>query len=75
MVKVVCPEDSRFGLLRRCVRKDADTSNMADLTVPWRSICFPIFPNWFPRTEAANDDTRIVFCACGIPYRNFSVIP
>ena len=48
---------------------------MADLTVPWRSICFPFFLNWFRRTEAANDDTRVVFCACGIPSSNLSVIP
>ena len=48
---------------------------MADLTVPWRSTCFPVFPDWFRRTEAANDDTRIVFCACGIPSRSLSVIP
>ena len=48
---------------------------MADLTVPWRSTCFPVFPNWFRLTKSANDDTRIVFCACGIPCRNLSVIP
>ena len=48
---------------------------MADLTVTCRSTCFPVFPNWFRRTEAANDDTRIVFCACGIPSSNLSVIP
>ena len=48
---------------------------MADLTVPWRSICLLVFTNYFCRTEAANDDTMIVFCACGIPSRNLSVIP
>ena len=48
---------------------------MADLTVTWRSICFLVFPNWFIRTDATNDDTRIVFCACGIPSRHLSVIP
>ena len=47
---------------------------MADLTVPWMSTCFLVFPNWFRRTEAVNDDTRIVFCDFGIPYRNLSVI-
>ena len=47
---------------------------MADLTVLWRSRCFLVFTNWFCRTKAANDDTRIVFCACGITYRNLSVI-
>ena len=36
---------------------------------------FPVFPKWFRCTEAANDDTRIVFCACGISSRNLSVIP
>ena len=35
------------------------------------SLCFR---NWFCCTEAANDDTRIVFCYCGIPPRNLSVI-
>ena len=63
------------GSLRRCVRKDADTSDMADFTVLWRRTCFPVFPNWFRCTEAENDDTRIFFCACGIPSRNLSVIP
>ena len=48
---------------------------MVDLTFPWRSICFLIFPDCFCRTEAANDDTRIVFCAYGISSRNLSVIP
>ena len=48
---------------------------MADLIVPWRSICFLVFMNWFCRTDAANDDTRIVFCACGIPFKNLSMIP
>ena len=36
---------------------------------------FLVVPNWFRRTEAANDDTRVVFCACGIPSSNLSVIP
>ena len=48
---------------------------MAELTVPWRITCFPVFPNWFRRTEAANDETRIFLFACGIPSRNLSVIP
>ena len=58
-----------------CVRKDADKYDIADLTVPWRSICFLIVPNWFCRTEAANDDISIVLCSCGIPPRNSSAIP
>ena len=61
--------------LRRCIQKDTDTSDMADLTVPWRSICFLVVPNWFCHNEAANDDTRIVLFPCGIPYSNLSVIP
>ena len=64
-----------IGSLRRCVRKDADTSDMVDLTVRWRITCFLVFPNWFRCTEAANDDTRIVPCSCGIPPKNLSVIP
>ena len=35
---------------------------------------FPRFSELVCRTEAANDDTRIVFCACGIPSRVLSVI-
>ena len=42
-IKDFWPEDSRVGSFRRCVRKDADTSDMADLTVPWRIICFLVF--------------------------------
>ena len=34
-----------------------------------------VVPNWFCRTEAANDDKRILICSCGIPPRNSSVIP
>ena len=48
---------------------------MADLTFPWRIICFLVFPNWFCRTEAENYDTMIVLCSCGISPRNLSVIP
>ena len=48
---------------------------MADLTVPWRSICFLVVPNWFCHNEAANDNTRIVLYPCWIPYSNLSVIP
>ena len=48
---------------------------MADLTVPWRNISFLVVPNWFLRTEAANDDTRIFLCTCGIPPSNSSVMP
>ena len=62
-------------MLQRCVRKDADTSDMADLTVPWRSICFLVVPNCFFCTDAANNDTRVVLCSCGIPPKNFSVMP
>ena len=40
---------------------------MAYFTVPWRSICFLVVPNWVCCTEAANDDTMIVLCSCGIP--------
>ena len=64
-----------FGLLRRCVRADADTSSIVDLIVPWRSICFLIFLNWFRHTEAESSDTSIVLCSCGISPRNLSVIP
>ena len=31
--------------------------------------------NWFLFTEAANDDTSIVFCSCGIPPRHFYLMP
>ena len=45
------------------------------LDSPGEEFFFLVLPNWFCRTEAANDDTRFVFCACGIPPRNLSVIP
>ena len=64
-----------IGLLQRCTRKGVDTSNMEDLTVPWRTIIFLVVPNWFLCTEAANDDTRIVLCSCEIPPRNLYAIP
>ena len=35
---------------------------------------FSRFSELVRRTEAANDDTRIVFCACGIPSMNLSII-
>ena len=38
-------------------------------------MCFLVVPNWFCRTEAANDDTSIVLYSCGIPPRNYSVVP
>ena len=34
-----------------------------------------VVPNWFRRTEAENDDTRILLCSCEIPPRNSSTIP
>ena len=48
---------------------------MADLTVPWRIICFLVVTDWFLCTEAANDDMRIVLCSCGTPPRNLSAMP
>ena len=37
---------------------------------------FPlVVPNWFCRTEAVNDDTRIVLSYCGIPPRNLCAVP
>ena len=47
---------------------------MADLTVPWKIVCFLVFTNWFRCTEAENDDTMIVLYCCGIPPKNLSVI-
>ena len=73
--KDVWPEESRFRLFWWCVQKDKDTSNMSELTFPWRSICFLVVPNWFRCTKAANDDTRIFHCYCWIPSRNSSSIP
>ena len=37
--------------------------------------CFLVVPNWFRRTEAANDDTRISSALVGSPTSNLSVIP
>ena len=55
------------GSPQRCAWKDADTSDMADLTVLWRSICFLVVLNWFLCTEVVNDDTRIFLYLCGTP--------
>ena len=68
-------EEFKVGSLQRCVQKDVDTSDISDLTVPWMSFFFLVMPNWFCCTEAANYETRIVLCSCGIPSRNLSVIP
>ena len=73
--KDVWPEYSRVRSLQRCIHKDAYTSIMADLTVPWRSICFLVVPNCLRCTETANDDTRIGIYYCGIPPSNLSAIP
>ena len=48
---------------------------MADLTVPWRSVCFLVVPNWFCRTEAENYDISISAALVGSPPINVSVIP
>ena len=74
-IKDVLPEESRVGLLRRYVYKDEDTSDIEYLTVPWRSVCFLVVLNWFLCTDAANDNTSIVLCSCGIPPKHFSVMP
>ena len=63
------------GSLRICVWKDADTSDMAVLTVTRKSFCLFFVPNLFLGNDAANDGTIIVLCYCGIPPNNFSVIP
>ena len=62
-------------MFQGCVCKNADTSDMADLAVLWRSIYFFVVPNWFLCTDAANDDTMIVLCSCGIPFKHLSMIP
>ena len=88
---VQIPEGSYMILQVRTVRKypyiiqfkvrilvfsqDADTSNVADLTVPWKIICFLVVPNWFLCTEVVNDDTRIFLCYCGVSPRNLSAVP
>ena len=69
------PDASRLGSPRRCVRKDEDTSDTAALTVPWRSFCLHVAPNWFIRTDAENDDTSIFLCTCGILSSNLFLVP
>ena len=63
------------GLIQRCFRKESDTSDMADLTVPWRSIFFLVVTNWFLCNEVANDDTRTILCSCGTPPKTLSAMP
>ena len=48
---------------------------MAELTVQWRSIFFLVVTNWFCRTEAENDDTRIVLCFFGVTQECAPPIP
>ena len=62
------------GSLQRCAQKDADTSDMKDLTVPGRIFCFLVVTNWFLHTKAVNDDTRILLGYSGITPKNFSVM-
>ena len=54
-----------------CVWKDVDTFNMATFMVSWRSLVVRVAPNWFICTDAANDDTRIIFSSCGVTSRIF----
>ena len=66
---------SRARLNQRDVLKDADTSNMADLTVPWRIFTAFVVPNWFLCIDAAKDYTRRLLYDCGIPPRKFYSTP
>ena len=54
---------------------DIDTSDTSYLMVSWRCLGLCVVSNWFLFTDAANDDTRIVFSLFGIPSMNFSVMP
>ena len=38
-------------------------------------MCFLVVPNWFRRTEAADDDTRVSSALVGPPPRNVFAIP
>ena len=44
-----------------CVWKDVDTPDTTDLMVLWRIFGLRVAPKWFLRTDAANDDTMIIF--------------
>ena len=66
---------SMVGSPQRCVQKDLYTSDTSDLTITWRILGSRVVTNWFLRTNDENDDTRIVFSPCGIPSRNFFMIP
>ena len=66
---------TRAGSLQRYVQKDADTSDMAALTVPWRSEDFIVVPNWFIRTDAANDKENIFLAPHWSPSSIFSSTP
>ena len=74
MIRDLFPDSSIVGSPQRCVQKDVDTSDMEALTVLWWSLCLRVAPNWFLCTDAATDDTSIVFSPYGIPSRNFSVM-
>ena len=75
IIRDIFPGVSRVRLPRRYIQKDADTSDEAILTVPWRGLDLFIVPNWFLCTDFSNDDTRIVLSPCGIMSRNFFFLP
>ena len=61
------PDFSRDRPIQRAIPKDADTPNMADLSVPWRSFIFFVIKNWFCRTDAEKEEGEwfyltVVFC-------------
>ena len=63
------------GRLEGTSSKDVDISDTEDLTVPWSSLGLYVAPHWLLCTDAANDDTRIVFSSCGITLNNLFVMP
>ena len=61
----------RAGSPQSFIRKDVDTTDTAVFMVTWRSVGLSVAPNWFLCTDAANDDTVIIFYPCGVPSKNF----
>ena len=66
---------SRVGSLQRVIRKDADTSDMATLTVPWISLVILVVTNWFLCTDDVNHDTSVTLDLCWSLSNNLSSTP
>ena len=54
MISYFCPDVSNAGSPLRFILKDADTFNIAALTVTWRGFVLLVVPNCFHSTNSDN---------------------